>query len=203
MATYKVGLLLGGPGTGKGTQGKVLGVIPGFYHFSTGDMFRSLDKSSELGKTFSKYSERGELVPDDLTVRIWAEHMAELVKQDRYKPSNQMLLLDGLPRTVEQAKLIASHVEVMKIIYLSCRDKEAMYQRLSNRALKEGRKDDADVNVIRRRWEVYEAETSPVLDCYSKDQIAQIDAIGSIGRVLRDILNELVPVYDANFTQSA
>lgn len=200
MAEYKVGLLLGGPGTGKGTQGKILGGIPGFYHFSTGDMFRALDKHSELGRTFTQYSERGELVPDELTVRIWAEHMAELVKQQRYNPDQQMLLLDGLPRTVEQAKLIESHVKVFKIVYLGCKDKEAMYDRLSKRAMKEGRKDDADPNVIRRRWEVYEAETAPVLGAYSNEIIAQIDAVGSIGRVLKDILAELVPIYDKNFT---
>ena len=65
---YKTVLLFGAPGAGKGTQGKILGKVPGFYHLACGDVFRSLDMGSELGSKFMEYSSRGELVPDALTI---------------------------------------------------------------------------------------------------------------------------------------
>ena len=75
-------LRLGGPGTGKGTQSKIVASVPGFHHSATGDVFRSLDRHSELGKIFSEYSSRGELVPDDVTVRMWAQNIhARTVRQ--------------------------------------------------------------------------------------------------------------------------
>ena len=61
-------LLFGAPGAGKGTQGKILGRIPGFFHLSSGDMFRALDPNSDLGQRVTSYSSKGELVPDDLTI---------------------------------------------------------------------------------------------------------------------------------------
>jgi len=64
-------LLLGPPGSGKGTQGKVLGTIPGFHHCSCGEVFRKIDPNSDVGRIFMDYSSRGELVPDDATVKIW------------------------------------------------------------------------------------------------------------------------------------
>ena len=75
MDRYSTVLLFGAPGAGKGTQGKILGTIPGFYHCSCGDVFRSIDINSKLGKIFYDYSSRGELVPDDVTVRMWAENI--------------------------------------------------------------------------------------------------------------------------------
>ena len=110
---YKTILLFGAPGAGKGTQGKVLGMIPGFFHFACGDVFRQIDITSKLGKIFYDFSSRGELVPDDITVKMWAESIhAHTILQD-YKPRHDLLILDGIPRTVEQAKIMQKHIEVM------------------------------------------------------------------------------------------
>ena len=68
MTRYVTYLLMGAPGSGKGTQGKVLGSVPRFFHFACGEVFRSLDTRSPLGQKFIEYSSRGQLVPDDLTV---------------------------------------------------------------------------------------------------------------------------------------
>lgn len=92
---YKTILLFGAPGSGKGTQGKILGQIPGFYHLSCGEVFRSLDIHSELGKVFYEYSSRGELVPDDVTVRMWAANINAQTILGRYKPHEDVLVLDG------------------------------------------------------------------------------------------------------------
>ena len=191
---YKTVLLFGAPGSGKGTQGKVLGMVPGFYHCSCGDVFRSIDIRSDLGKIFYEYSSRGELVPDEVTVRMWAENIKARATIGDYKLSRELLILDGIPRTASQAKLMDSYIDVLKVIHLICSDQEAMFERLRRRALKENRFDDADEKVIRKRWAVYERETLPVLEHYPKDKIIEVDSIGSPAMVLREVLDVVAPI---------
>ena len=196
---YKTVLLMGAPGAGKGTQGKVLGTIPGYYHCACGDVFRRIDINSDLGKVFYDYSSRGELVPDEVTVAMWAQSVHAHTVLSEYKPHNDLLILDGIPRTVEQAKIMDKHIDVLKVIHLVCDNELAMFERLRRRALKENRFDDADEKVIRHRWDVYESETRPVLDHYSKDLLVEINSIGSPGQILHDILDHVVPIQDLVF----
>ena len=199
MPRYESILLFGAPGAGKGTQGKILAQVPGFYHLSCGDVFRTLDMGTELGKTFMEYSSKGLLVPDDVTVRMWQLNMHARTVLADYKPRADLLVLDGIPRNVQQAKLLEKHLHVLKIIHLVCPDKEAMITRLRRRALKENRIDDAKEDVIRRRWEVYERETFPVLEYYPAELIAEVNATGSPARVLQNILEHVVPVQEKHF----
>lgn len=196
---YRTVLLFGAPGAGKGTQGNILGRIPGFYHFACGDMFRNIDINSDLGRQFWKYSSRGELVPDDITVKMWADAIHARSILGDYKPKVDLLVLDGIPRTIQQAKLMDQNIDVLQIIHLVCHDKEAMITRLQRRALKENRIDDADEKVIRRRWDVYESETHPVLKHYPSDLIVEVDSISSPAHVLSDVLDHVVPVQDKHF----
>ncbi len=199
MSRYKTILLLGAPGAGKGTQGKVLGTIPGFYHCACGDVFRNIDITSSLGRVFYEHSSRGELVPDDVTVKMWAENIRARAVIGHYKPGKDLLILDGIPRTLDQAQLMDEHIEVLQVIHLHCTNENAMFERLRRRALKENRFDDADERVIRRRWEVYEKETAPVLEHYPDDEIMLIDSIGSPARILSDILTVVVPIQNEHF----
>jgi adenylate kinase len=196
---YQTVLLFGAPGAGKGTQGKILGSIPGFYHLSCGEVFRTLDLSTDLGKTFMQHSSRGELVPDDLTIRMWSENMHARTVLSDFKPKADLLVLDGIPRNPHQAKLMEKHIKVLLVIHLVCPDKEEMIKRLRRRALKENRADDAREEVIRRRWEVYERETYPVLNYYDKSIVKEVAADGSPGRVLQHVLEAAVPVQEAHF----
>lgn len=186
-------LLFGPPGVGKGTQGAMLGSIPGFYHLATGDIFRALDHSSALGKEFLKYSTQGLLVPDDLTIQVWHNHVSEMISSKTYDPGRDVLVLDGIPRSEPQALAMDQHLDLLGIIHLVCPDIDEMIRRLQHRAHTQNRPDDADDNVIRRRFEVYKEETSPVLAHYSKDLICDIDATGSPAAVLLDILQFTVP----------
>ena len=111
---FKSVMLFGAPGVGKGTQGKILGAIPGFYHTACGDLFRSIDRESELGRVFAQYSSRGELVPDDVTVRMWRSAIGDRVRDGFYTPDRDLLILDGIPRTVEQAGIMDGLIEVLK-----------------------------------------------------------------------------------------
>jgi len=109
------------------------------------------------------------------------------------------LILDGIPRTAEQARLLGDYIDVLKVIHLVCSDEQAMFERLRQRALKENRYDDADEKVIRKRWNVYQDETAPVLECYDQHIVEEVDSIGSPIRILRDILDLLVPICDEHF----
>ena len=196
---YKCILLFGSPGSGKGTQGKILGEIPGFFHLACGDVFRSLDLTSSLGKKFMTHSSKGELVPDELTVEMWQNNMKAQVSLSIFKPAQDLLVLDGIPRTVSQAKALKDHLDVLAVLHLVCPDEAEMVRRMRRRALKENRLDDADEKVIHHRFEVYRKETEPVLSYYPKDIIHNVSAIASPSMVLMSVLDLVAPIQDHHF----
>ena len=173
---YQAILLFGAPGSGKGTQGQMLGQISGMLHVSTGDLFRALDKNSELGKVFVQYSSKGLLVPDDFTIKLLKNHLDNLVKAGKFDQKHNLVVLDGVPRNVNQANLLDDTIEVKKIVYLETADVDKMVARLKNRAISSGRVDDADEKVIRNRMTVYATETAPVLAQYDPKLCARIEA---------------------------
>jgi adenylate kinase len=191
---YRSILLLGAPGAGKGTQGKMLAGIPGFCHSSSGDIFRALDRSSEMGRTFLQYSSRGELVPDQFTIDLWKQYMKGMEHTFKFKPAADLLILDGIPRNVAQAKMLDDTIDVAKVIYLHAKDMDKMVQRLKGRALKEKRVDDADENVIRNRLEVYANNTEPLLNHYPPEKLARVDATLTPIEVFQEVLKVVAPV---------
>lgn len=196
---YKTVLLFGRPGVGKGTQGKMLGAIPGFHHCASGDIFRSIDPKSETGKIFHEYSSRGELVPDDVTIKIWHESVVNRVKDKCYDPARDLLILDGIPRTVGQIQMLDGLIDVLRILHLVCPDREAMFDRLRLRAMKENRYDDSDDAVIRNRGEVYDRESAPVLDHYPEALIEEVPADGTPVQVLLHVLARIEPIQTGHF----
>ena len=189
----KTVLLFGAPGSGKGTQGKLLGVLPGFVHVACGEVFRSLDLTSEVGKVFLKYSSRGELVPDDFTARLWREHLDKLVNLGAFKPDSDMLVLDGIPRNVHQAKMLDKDIEVAKLVVLRCvRNREEIVRRLKSRALRDNRLDDANEDTIRKRLEIYDQESKPVIEFYPASVRVDVDALQSPIEVAHDILSAIL-----------
>jgi adenylate kinase len=185
---YRTTLLFGAPGSGKGTQGKILGTIPNFYHFSCGEVFRNLTPDSELGKVFLDYSSRGQLVPDEPTIQLWRRNIDGAEMSGRFVPKTDTLVLDGIPRNLAQAKMLRNLLNVKVVFYLSCPVMNKLVARLQRRALRENRLDDANIKVIRQRLETYERETKPVLDYYGKDIVKTIDSTQTPVKVLRDIL---------------
>ncbi|MFQ5490324.1 MAG: adenylate kinase family protein [Phycisphaerae bacterium] len=195
---YSAVLLFGYPGSGKGTQGQVLGQMPNLLHLAMGDIFRALDKQSDIGQEFLSYAGKGLLVPDELTIRVWKQHVEGLVRQGLYEPGYHTLLLDGIPRTPKQVELMGHLIEVRKIIHLVILNEDALIARLSGRAKKSNRPDDADPDVIRKRIVVYKAETSPVLDAYDDGVVADVNADQHPLAVLRDIAQVLKDVVSGN-----
>ena len=188
---YQTYILFGAPGSGKGTQGRTLGSIPRFFHCPCGDVFRSIDTRTKVGKAFLEYSSRGQLVPDDITVELWKEAIDAAVDGHKFKPDIDILVLDGIPRNVGQAKIMDELIDVMRVFHLSCPNRDALFARLKKRALKDNRLDDANEEVINRRLATYETESKPVLGYYGQDRITCIDATEPPAKVLLHILESV------------
>ena len=192
--SYRTILLFGAPGSGKGTQGKILGTVPNFFHCACGDVFRSLKTNSAIGETFLEYSSRGQLVPDEPTIQLWREFINASTKTGRFQPDQDTLVLDGIPRNEAQAEILKETLNVVAIFYLRCTHVDQLTERLQKRALKENRLDDANIDVIRTRLETYERESKPVLDYYGEKVLHPINADQQPAKVLFDILRVLTEI---------
>lgn len=185
---YPALLLFGPPGSGKGTQAKLLSLVSGHKHLSSGDIFRGIPPKSHAGKLQEKYLNQGQLVPDSITFSIWKNYVEGLVATNAYNPHDQLLLLDGFPRTLRQAQSLEAQANVLGIIVLDCDNENVLIERMQKRALKEGRADDANREALTKRMQVYRDQTKEVLSFYEEDLIVHINALQSPVEVLRDIL---------------
>ena len=167
-------LIVGAPGSGKGTQGKILGTVPRFFHCACGDVFRSLDTRTPLGMEFVRYSSQGQLVPDELTVQLWKAQIDNWIDTYVYKPDIDILILDGIPRNVRQAEILQDYLQVHQLFHLTCPNREELGRRMRKRALKDNRYDDANEEVIQHRIKTYEEETKPLMEFYSPEIVTEI-----------------------------
>ena len=189
---YRCALLFGAPGVGKGTQGKILGNIPNFFHCACGDVFRNLRADSPLGRVFIEYSGRGQLVPDEPTIELWRQFIESQTKTGRFHPDHDTLVLDGIPRNVKQSEILKDTLDVVAVFYLKSADEDKLVARIQRRAIKENRLDDANLSIIRDRLHVYEKDTKPVLKFYGRHLVHQINADQPPAKVLVDILRRIV-----------
>src|SRR3954447_5710790 len=185
---YRTILLFGMPGSGKGTQGAVLGQLPDLVHVSMGDVFRKIPKYGQFGQEIERYTSKGALVPDDLTVRIWERHIMILEMQELLLPGQHTLVLDGLPRNYTQAERLHHVLDVIQIFHLQITDIVRAGERLKTRALRENRLDDMNEEVIKRRLHTYYEETFRTLSFYPTELVFNVDAGQSPIDVLRDII---------------
>jgi adenylate kinase len=191
---YRAHLLFGMPGSGKGTQGAVLGQLPLLIHISMGDIFRKIPKHGRIGREIEQYTSQGRMVPDELTVRIFKRHLHMLEMQEVFLPERHTLILDGLPRSYVQAEMLDSVLDVVQIFHLQIKDTKLAMERLKTRALSENRLDDMNEEVIKRRLNTYYEETYKTLSFYPPEIIFEVDAGQCMIDVLRDIVNRLSEV---------
>jgi adenylate kinase len=182
-------VLLGAPGSGKGTQAALLEKKLGVPHISTGVLFREAVRAqTPLGKQVKSILDRGELVPDDLTLGLLEERM---LKTDARKG----FILDGYPRNLAQAEALDGLMErlgrpVQEAIQIDV-DTGEVVERIARRAAEEGRSDDNE-EVVRKRMRIYEEQTAPVADYYEdRGLLTRVLGTGSIEEVLELILSVL------------
>ena len=199
---YPAALIFGAPGAGKGTQCDLLRQVPGFFHLTSGTIFRQLDPASQIAKIARGYTQRGELVPDDLTIRVIVDWLEARRQDGSFRPEQQLLLLDGIPRNRQQCVLIRPYFDVRIVLHLICRDEQVMIERIRRRARLENRLDDVSDAVIRKRFEVYQTETAPVLGQYPPSIIHEVEPTLTQAEVLLECLQSLVPVYKQCFPRT-
>jgi adenylate kinase len=175
-------VLFGPPGAGKGTQAKKLIELLSLPHVSTGDMFRyHIKNNTELGKTAKSFSDKGKLVPDEVTIAMVKDRLGQ-------KDMKAGFLLDGFPRSVPQAKALDGILRDLGtkldyVINIAVADKD-VFTRLQKRATIEGRADDADPKVIQNRIDTYKNQSEPCINYYRPQGIVKdIDGVGSIDEV--------------------
>lgn len=177
-------VVLGPPGSGKGTLSKQLKSDYNFEHISTGDVIRK-SEDEDLKKIIA----RGDLVPDDLMLKI-------LKKEFKKLDPTKNIILDGFPRTIKQANeldsmlgkmgLGLSHALFLKLPY------DVAKERIKRRAEIEGRKDDADINTINKRFKEYEEKTFPLVDFYAKSRkLIKIDAEMGKDEILQKVVERM------------
>ena len=178
-------ILLGPPGAGKGTQGHRLSERYNIPEISTGDILRAaVRKGTPLGREAKSYMDRGALVPDEVMIGIVRERLAQ-------EDTERGFILDGFPRTVAQAEALARLTEEQKqsiehVISIEV-PQEELLQRLAGRRQLEGRHDDTD-ETIRRRLEVYERDTAPLIDYYRRQGLLRcIAGVGTVDEIFQRI----------------
>lgn len=172
-------VLFGPPGAGKGTQAERLVEKYSLVHLSTGDIFRrNIKGETELGKLAQTYMNNGNLVPDEVTIKM-------LESEVDGHPEANGFIFDGFPRTETQARALDKFLEskgqsITLMLALTVNDVE-LKDRLMKRAETSGRADDADPKIIENRIAVYKKETAPVAGYYRKQhKLAEVDGVGSI-----------------------
>lgn len=182
-------VLLGPPGSGKGTQAALLRDRLGLAHVSTGDLLRTaVDHKTELGLQAKAYMDAGDLVPDDLMLGLIEERLGE-------PDVARGFILDGYPRNQAQAEALDEVLErigqpVDVAISMTVNEAEIV-ERLSKRALEEGRSDDTE-EVIRNRLRIYDEQTAPIAGHYARrGQLREVDGMGSVEEVNQRMLDTI------------
>ncbi len=187
-------LLFGYPGSGKGTQGRILSALPGFHHVAMGDILRALSASNPLFERVQTYLRRGDLVPDDLVMDLFFNHIASL------NPAPEdYLIVDGVPRNARQVELLNGKIQVIRVFKLSVYDERVVIERLRKRARDQNRPDDASDAVIQHRLAVYREETESCIRAYPGTILTRIQANQPIFDVHLDIIHAIGKMRNIQF----
>lgn len=182
-------ILMGPPGAGKGTQAKVIADRLGVPAISTGIIFRAnVSEETALGLEAKRFMDAGDYVPDEVTNAMVRDRIAEEDAKDGF-------LLDGYPRTVAQVEeldqMLKDSAHAIDAVVVLTVDNDELVQRLMHRAQVEGRSDDSE-KVIRRRQDVYNEQTAPLLAVYaSRERLVEVDGMGEVDEVTSRVMTGL------------
>lgn len=188
-------VLFGPPGSGKGTQSVKLQEKYQLMHISTGDLFRMhMRENTELGKEAKSYIEKGDLVPDEVTIGMMSDKIEN-------SPEAKGFIFDGFPRTAAQAEALDKFLNekgtpVSKMIALDVDDDE-LVKRLLIRGKDSGRADDQNEEIIRNRIAVYNEKTLPVASFYEKQgKYVAVEGVGTIDEIFARLCAEVDAIKD-------
>ena len=161
-------IIFGAPGSGKGTYSDAIVERYGMGHISTGDVLRAeIENGTELGKIAQGYISNGQLIPDELMIDI-------LAKTYDAQPAGKGVIFDGFPRTIAQAealkKMLAERGHELGVMIELVVEEDILLFRLLRRAKEQGREDDNE-ETIKKRFEVYQKQTSPLIEWFEKEGI--------------------------------
>lgn len=187
-------ILFGPPGVGKGTQAQLLASAYNLHHISTGDMLRAaIVSESELGTLAKQYVESGGLVPDDIIIGLVKEVLVSEIRPHIAQEARERgFLLDGFPRTVEQAKALDElftelKIDDVRVLSIDAPEEE-LVKRMLKRAEEHGRADDT-AEIFRTRLQVYHEQTEPVKGYYDTTRdVLSVDGLGSVDEVTQRIM---------------
>jgi adenylate kinase len=187
-------LVLGPQGSGKGTQAKRIAHAHDLPHVSTGEMFRALDDATPLGREVNEIMDRGDLVPDEITIRMIRERLSQ-------DDARRGFILDGFPRNLAQAQALDEMLDEigrsLDVIFFFDLDDKTAKDRALGRARQEGRTDDTP-ELIERRLALYHEQTEPVVEYYrTTGKLVPVHANGSIEDVSAEIQKALEMLDDA------
>jgi adenylate kinase len=181
-------VFFGKPGAGKGTQAEFLKEKYNLVHLSTGDIFRfNIKNETELGKTAQTFMDKGDLVPDEITIKMLQEEVSKNKEATGF-------LFDGFPRTLTQAIALDNFLKlnnqvITATVALEAND-EILIQRLLERGKTSGRPDDQDEEKIRNRYVEYNNKTAPLATYYmDQNKYIAVNGIGSIDEVSKRLSN--------------
>jgi len=181
-------VLFGPPGAGKGTQSEKLIEKYKLTHISTGDLFRKhIGEGTELGKTAQKFMDNGNLVPDEIVIRMVDDKIHSNLDSSGF-------IFDGFPRTIAQAKALdalmqKNNTQINTMLALEVSEEE-LTKRILNRGKTSGRADDQDIEKIKTRVRVYNGETTPVANYYDEQgKLNTVAGVGSIGEIFNNLSN--------------
>jgi adenylate kinase len=175
-------VLFGPPGAGKGTQAERLTEKYNLVHLSTGDIFRAnIKNETELGKLAKSYMDKGELVPDEVTIKMLESEVDK-------NPTAKGFIFDGFPRTIPQAEaldtFLSSKNSDIKLMVALDVPVDELVKRLLLRGKDSGRADDTDETIIQNRIRVYNEQTAIVADFYdAREKFSKINGVGSIDEI--------------------
>ena len=184
-------VLFGPPGSGKGTQAQNLIQKFNLKQISTGDLFRhNIKNETELGKLAKSYMDKGELVPDQVTIDMLIDELK--------KPTDaQGFIFDGFPRTAFQTEALEDIVknvlnDQIDICLSLVVEDEILVKRLLERGKTSGRSDDADENIIRNRIKEYYTKTAEVAELYKKQgKYVEVNGVGEIAEIAEKLYTEV------------
>lgn len=183
-------ILFGPPGAGKGTQSENLITKYGLTHLSTGDIFRfNMKNDTELGKLAKSYIDKGQLVPDEVTIKMLESEVSKV-------ESPKGFIFDGFPRTEAQAEALDTFLEgkglsITKMLALEVEEEE-LTKRLLLRGKDSGRSDDQDENIIKNRIAEYNKKTAPLKEFYAKQsKFVGVEGIGTIEEIFERLCSAI------------